>query len=248
MTKLVFVVQGTDTSNLIVKLQQLPTLFLRYSNIYGVDHRRLPQFVFDKRATSKAGPRLPHVSIVERGVPIMMICGAKTCKTTNDVSARPHCLILTGRCNGRTGWSLKARFCTMCSFMPASNQCWKKHYRPILSHVSTVQHGVTVMITDAVVGSMDVIIVLVTPLLRDFTSQGSAFIQDPRRGDSGPRTIPRSLPRGSIVVPFCGLYLGSYKVIPKGTTMEPMIMGRSSETGQVSGRCLPACRNSHTGT
>ena len=24
------------------------------------------------------------------------------------------------------------------------------------------------------------------------------------------------LPIGSIVVPFCGLYLGSYKVIPKG--------------------------------
>ena len=65
---------------------------------------------------------------------------------------------------------------------------------PILSHVSTVQHGVTVMITDAVVGSMDVIIVLGTPLLRDFTNQGSAFIQDPRRGDSEPRTIPSLYP------------------------------------------------------
>ena len=33
----------------------------------------------------------------------------------------------------------------------------------------------------------------------------------------------QALPTGSIVVPVCGLYLGSYKVIPKkGTTMEPM--------------------------
>ena len=132
MTKLVLVVQGTDTSNLIVKLQQLPTLFLRYSNIYGVDHRRLPQFVFDKRATSKAGPRLPHVSIVERGVPIMMICGAKTCKTTNDVSARPHCLFLTGRCNGRTGWSLKAivlhNVFFHAGFEPMLEKAWQGRY------------------------------------------------------------------------------------------------------------------------
>ena len=28
--------------------------------------------------------------------------------------------------------------------------------------------------------------------------------------------------RGSIVVPFCGLYLGTYKVVPKRTTMESM--------------------------
>ena len=32
-----------------------------------------------------------------------------------------------------------------------------------------------------------------------------------------------SLPIGSIVVPFCGLYFGSYKVISqKGTAMEPL--------------------------
>ena len=31
-----------------------------------------------------------------------------------------------------------------------------------------------------------------------------------------------SLPRGSIVVPFWGSYLESYKVIPKSTTVEPM--------------------------
>ena len=33
------------------------------------------------------------------------------------------------------------------------------------------------------------------------------------------------LPIGSIVVPFWGSYLGSYKVFQKGTTLEPMGMG-----------------------
>ena len=28
---------------------------------------------------------------------------------------------------------------------------------------------------------------------------------------------------GSMVVPFCGSYLGSYSVFPKGTTMKPRV-------------------------
>ena len=32
------------------------------------------------------------------------------------VSARNYLSILTGSCNGRTGWKIEARFCTMSSF------------------------------------------------------------------------------------------------------------------------------------
>ena len=44
-----------------------------------------------------------------------------------------------------------------------------------------------------------------------------------RRRLSGASHALKGLPRGSVVVPFCGSYLESYKVTPKtGTTMEPM--------------------------
>ena len=36
------------------------------------------------------------------------------------------------------------------------------------------------------------------------------------------RPLAPTIPIGSMVVPFCGAYLGPYKVIPKGTTREPM--------------------------
>ena len=50
-----------------------------------------------------------------------------------------------------------------------------------------------------------------------FQIPGSASIQED--ADCGNVAVPggavQSLPIGSIMVPFCGLYLGSYEVIPK---------------------------------
>ena len=86
-------------------------------------------------AKSLAEPVPSHVSIVEHSVPVMMICGARTAKNL-DVSSRPKFLIWTGKCSGRTGWRLKARFCTMCSFTPASNnvgQAWQSRYFRMLA-------------------------------------------------------------------------------------------------------------------
>ena len=100
-----------------------------------MDHRRSPQFVFEESAKSMAGPAHSHVSIVEHGVPVMIICGAKTQKEI-DVSVRPSFLILTGKCSGRTGWRLKAGFCTMGSFAPASNnvgKAWQGRYFSMLA-------------------------------------------------------------------------------------------------------------------
>ena len=52
-------------------------------SINRVDHRRLHQFApVCLRSTheSVAGPILAHVSTVEHGVPVLIICGAKDAK------------------------------------------------------------------------------------------------------------------------------------------------------------------------
>ena len=91
-----------------------------------VHHRRLLQFVFEQSLKSMAGPILSHVSIVEQGVPVS---GANL-----DVAARPSCLILTGKCSGRTGWRLKAMFCAMCFLLHRLRTVLESRAGPIMSH------------------------------------------------------------------------------------------------------------------
>ena len=68
------------------------------------------------------------VSIVEHGVPVMMICGAKN--RTNSTFLRANFLILPWKCGGRTGWRLKSRLCTKW-FSPRPRTMLEKHGRAV---------------------------------------------------------------------------------------------------------------------
>ena len=68
---------------------------------------------------------------------------------------------------------------------------------------------------------------------------------------STPGLEPCALPIGSKVVPFCGIYLESYKVIPKrnqqGTTLEPvgsllyvLVLYSTASEQEISVRIVPA--------
>ena len=49
-----------------------------------------------------------------------------------------------------------------------------------------------------------------------FPGKAGGFCPNPAQiPNSGPASLGHRIPRGSIVVPFCGSYLESYKVIPK---------------------------------
>ena len=67
------------------------TLYIRVpfrSHQNRVDHRRLPQFVFEQRTKSMAGPIFSHASINEQGALVMKTCGATHAKQSMFLNGR----------------------------------------------------------------------------------------------------------------------------------------------------------------